>query len=653
MTIIDVLPPPRRSRRRVVIFLGTFLPALIASLSYVYLRPAEYRAAARLHIAPAAAVSQPAETEQTPTLTTDATSFLTEVQALTNRPLLQEVLERLKQDGSIAGTNLGADPVGAIQGMLHAEPVKGTHIVELSAVAAKPQLAATLVNAVAGIYRQHVADSYKAHTSDVYGDVSAEVDALDNQVAARRQAIDAFRQRYDIVSMEHKENDVLAQVEGLNKAYTEAKERLAKAQAHLQTLTAATAAGRGVVRAKDDPTLAAMEQRSSLLHEQLRDLQRRFTPQYLAIDPNATALQARLKDLDEQLTAERTASAHAALAEAQQETSAAQASVDQLQRDVANNQKQAQEFATHLSEYKTQRADLDHLESMHRAALDRLTKMKASEAERAPQVELVEAAIPTNEPWRPDYRRDAIIAVGGSLVFGLFAIWLADFLAGPSPSPAMLMQHSWAPPPLGIDAASARLSLEAPVAGQLLAPEPLPRELTDAEITSLITAAAPDARLAVVALLTGLTTDELLALRPDDIDLSSGVINVAGKSARTIPLVDPLRGLLIARQPAHPGSGAALVSDATGNPLAAGGVEKLVLYAAYDAGLDRAEEVTPALLRYTYLCYLLRQGIRAADISAVIGDVPQNELTACMRINSTRERQPLELIDRIHPALRA
>ncbi len=57
-----------------------------------------------------------------------------------------------------------------------------------------------------------------------------EANALDNQVAARRQAIDAFRGRYDIVSMEHKENDVLANIEGLSQSYTEANGRLAKAQ---------------------------------------------------------------------------------------------------------------------------------------------------------------------------------------------------------------------------------------------------------------------------------------------------------------------------------------------------------------------------------------------------------------------------------------
>ena len=647
---MDMLPPPRRSRRRAAVFLCAFIPALAISLTYVYLRPAEYRAVARLHIAPAAAVTQPTEAKDTPTVTTDAKSFLTEVQVLTSRPLLQNVLERLKSDDALP--DLGPDPIEAMQGMLHAEPVAGTQVVELSAEGREPQFVPRLVNTVVDAYRQHVADAYKVHASSTYGEVSNEVSALDAQVAARRQAIDAFRARYDIVSMEHKENDVLADIEGLSQSYTEANGRLAKAQAHLQTLRAAVADGKGIVKEKDDPMLTDLEHRVSGLQEQWREQQRRYTPAYLAIDPDATSIKARLENLEEQLTTQRAASVRAALTDAEEELSATQAAVEQLRRDVADNQKEAQEFATHLNEYKSLREDLDHFEGMHRAALDRLTKLQASEQERAPQVELMEAAAPSSEPWRPNYRQDALIAVAGSLAFGLFATWFADFIAGPPMSPAMLVQHAWAPTMLGRDVTSAPLSLAAPGIAQLPAPEPLPRELGDAEIAALVAAATDDARLVVVALLMGLSAEELVALRWDEIDLSAGIIRVANEAPRAVPLLEPLHGLLIGGQRAETGATAEVLHNAQGACLEIAEVERLVLYAAYDAGLDRPQEVTPTALRYTYLCFLIRQGIRAADIADAVGGIRQKELITCMQINSPRERRPLELIDRVLPALR-
>src|SRR5258708_32488122 len=83
--------------------------ALASGLIYVYARPPEYRAAARLKIAPAAMVSEASDTKSAPSVGTDATSFLSEVQLLTSRPLLETAFERLREKGPIP--ELGADPV--------------------------------------------------------------------------------------------------------------------------------------------------------------------------------------------------------------------------------------------------------------------------------------------------------------------------------------------------------------------------------------------------------------------------------------------------------------------------------------------------------------------------------------------------------------
>ena len=85
----------------------------------------------RVQIAPAAVVTQSPEAKETPTVAVDAKSFPTEVQVLTSRPLLQNVFNRLKE--SDLPPDLGPDPIAAMQQMLHAEPIAGTQIVELSA----------------------------------------------------------------------------------------------------------------------------------------------------------------------------------------------------------------------------------------------------------------------------------------------------------------------------------------------------------------------------------------------------------------------------------------------------------------------------------------------------------------------------------------
>ncbi|HEX3483696.1 MAG TPA: tyrosine-type recombinase/integrase, partial [Micropepsaceae bacterium] len=441
--------------------------------------------------------------------------------------------------------------------------------------------------------------------------------------------------------------------EGLNKAYGDANERVAKAQGQLQAIKDSVAAGKLTVRAKDDPTLADIEQRASALREQWRDLQRRFTPAYLALDSDAVALQARLANLEQQLKEQRIASQQAAIADAQGELSSAQASSDRLRKDLEENQKGARDFAARLAQFKVMQDDLDHLQSMERAVTDRSTKLQSSVRERAPRVQLVEAAAPSLVPWRPDYPGNALIALAGSLIFGLFATWFVEFLRGPAQARSMLVHHSLALPAMDRYASPALRAFDAqqPEPAQISAPEPPPRELDSFEIGALIANGSDDLRLAAAALLSGLSPEEIVALRWDQIDFASSSIHIGGPFGRNIPLQETFALLLEQRR--HSAREANFVlHNGRGDPLTIEGLDRVVLYAAYDASLDRASEVTAATLRYAYLLFLLRQGIRATDIGRIAGHIPQHEMIAYMQLASSRTRLPLEQIDVLHPALR-
>jgi hypothetical protein len=78
----------------------------------------------------------------------------------------------------------------------------------------------------------------------------------------------------------------------------------------------------------------------------------------------------------------------------------------------------------------------------------------------------------------------------------------------------------------------------------------------------------------------------------------------------------------------------------------------LILCGAHDAGLDLPEEITPAALRrHTYLAFLLRLGIRAADIGRIAGPIPNNHIRAYVEFAGSRARQPLEQIGQVQPVL--
>ena len=639
------------SRRRVAVFALTLLIAAASSLAFVYSRAPEYRAVARLQISPAASVGDQDDETKSPTLKDDPQAFLTEVQVLTSRPLLGQAVSLLRGKGPLP--DLGRDPVDAVQGMLRADPVEGTEIVQLAGFAANPDFASDLVNAVASTYRREVEDKFRTRAAQTYADVSAEANALAEQVATKRKQVDAYRQSSDIVSLERQENGVIASISQLSSTFALSNQKLAAAQGRLKALKEAAADGRSVARAKDDPTLADLEMRASSLREELKDLQRRYTPDYLALDADARALQARVADLDVQLKAQRAASEKAALSEAQDEVSGAGAEVARLQRDLNDNKRAAQDISARLAQFKVLQDDLDHLQTMQRLSQDRLTKLEASERERAPRVEVLEAASPIRTPWRPLYTRDAGIAIAGSLLLAVFAVWLVEYVMGPRPVVAAAIY----PAVPGLAPAIERFpvaqalprSVSAPNLLQIEAPDPLPRELRSDEVAALMANGSDDARLVAAALLTGLTVTDLTALRWDMIGLDSGTI--AFDETRRARLESPVAELIRSRTSSS--GSATLIHDDHGGPLNEEDIDRLLLFGAYDAGLDRPQEVTAKALRRTYLMFLIRQGLRASELSRLAGAIPHSELVAYLQQVRPGPRLPPEQIARVHPALGA
>src|SRR5438309_8259416 len=145
--------PERNPRaRRLVVFCCVFFAALALGLTYTAMQPAEYRATARLQIIPGSAAPAPVDTVGAATgadtrgpVERGSKSFLTEVQVLTSRPLVEEAVGRLAQSGDLP-RDAGSDPVDFVQRMLGTEKVEGTQVVQLRAEGPQRQFLAQLVN---------------------------------------------------------------------------------------------------------------------------------------------------------------------------------------------------------------------------------------------------------------------------------------------------------------------------------------------------------------------------------------------------------------------------------------------------------------------------------------------------------------------------
>jgi len=647
-------PTSRANRRRLLVFLGVFAAAAAVGLGYTFARPAEYRATARVQITPA---GEAPRGEPAPgTAVGSPKPFLTEVEVLASRPVLAEVVARLGAGGE-ALTAFGPDPIEGVRSSLDVVPVAGTNVVEIAARGGRPELLASVANNVIDVYRERLAAAYKSASGESLAQAVEEVQRLEASVLAKRRDVEAFRSRHNIVSLERDENQVLARVKGLGVSLNAANERVATAEGRVRSLTESAAAGKGVARARDDPTLANLEQRASQIREELRELERTFTPDYLALDPKVKAMRARLAELDQQIKVQRETGQRAGLRDAEEELAAAREAARRIQQQMAADRQEVGQFTARFNEYKSLQEDLAQLEKAHRDAIERRAKLEATERGRTPGIRVLEAATVPQEVWRPLYLRDAGLSVAAALLLALAAVWLVELFNRPEPHPSVVIAQPvvsgmlvhGGPRPIALPGMG-HAALEPPAQGLLPHHPTLPRELRADEIDALVRGADHGARIAMLALLYGVAPQELVALRWADVDLERRIIRVPGEWSRELAFGGAFeRELVIGPAP----SDSPLFPARGERPATLSDLGAALLYAAHDAGIERPSEITPAALRHTYIAFLVRQGIRFADLARLVGAIPPEELTAYGALAPAGPRVALDAIELVLPALRS
>jgi uncharacterized protein involved in exopolysaccharide biosynthesis len=420
--------------RRAVFFLAGFgICAAVAGFAWFYTRPPEYIAVSQLRIVPAGTSLDSGGGENP---SNNLVSFLTEVQVLTSQAVLTEAITRLKTAGGLP--DLGPNPVGAVQHLLRARPLEQTQVVELSAEGRESGFLAQLLNTVAESWRDRATRLYRQQISGEYQSLQKKADDLHVHTGEARARLDEFVEANGIPAA-GAENALVADVQNLSASYTAALASFAQAQAHLTTLQSVTGTGSAANAGQTDPAVAALEQKAADLREQLTNLRRRFTPQFLALDSETRNLSNRVAELDGQIAAQRSAGRTAELRATQEQLQTSQWQIDRLSGDISAKQKELEEMAGRLAEYDALQDEVDRAEKLEQSMSDRVANLRASERERAPRLDVLQAAQFSAAPVHSVSAVYASIGLVGSLMVGVLAALFSKLLDG---APAV----AWAPP---------------------------------------------------------------------------------------------------------------------------------------------------------------------------------------------------------------
>lgn len=633
----------QRKRQRLRIFLGVFGLSCLLGLAYTFLRPPIYRSAATLVIAAAAAdeAGQAANVQRA----------AIQHQVLGGRPLLAKVMERLA--GNPVDNDGSPLTVSGVQDMVRVVPVADTNLVELRAEGARRELLPLLVNAWVDTYLEMRSASDRTSADSTGTALRQQLADLELRLAHRRDELDRFRKQYDIITMERDENRVLARLKGLTTSLNKANEAQLTADANLRAMRDALAQGKPVVRAQDQAGIANLEQRAVALQEQMRELEQRFTPDYIALNPKLKAIPKQLELVEQKIRIKREEGRQAALAEAEQAVQSTRQTARDLERQLDGLKRTAAEFTTRFAEHTALVQELEQLELLYRDTKERLVHTEIADKNPLPEVKVLERASLAEAPVRPLYLRDAGISVAASLALGLFSIGLYEFFTRPPRHAGPTDVH-----PVFLSISDTRGLEQRPAPDELPASKPvaalehrLPRELAEAEAGALLSAADDAARLLLGVLLSGLTLDEAAALRWGHVEPEGERIEVPGANARTLRLGGPLKAVFARCRPADAVGETPVWRGEDGAPLTGHDLEGLLTCAAYDAGVTNPSELSAQALRHTYLAFLVRQGVRLGELQRVAGRLAPATLAGYGVFSLPGAGCALEDIDLLYPAL--
>lgn len=640
------LKPWHRSQRFLV-FIAVFTLTAAVSLLYLYSRPALYRSSAMLLTSAMTAIDKEASIA-------DAQKVAIQKQVLLSRELLEATLTRLAEKKPAAQTALTP---AELENLLTVTPVPNTNLVEVSAQGSDPELLPLLINAWIDVYLD--ADKKRIHeqTSETSRHIQDELDGLEHKVSAKRDELEHFRMRNEILSSGRDENRALAMLKGLNDSLNRANEESVKARANLEAIKLAIQDGQTVVPEQDQGTLQNLERRKQELKEKQSKLAAQYTQDYIDLQPAMKVIPEEIEKIEKEIKKIKIFGKNFMLSEAKKNYAASLQTIKSLEAQIESHKKQTADFTSRFSKYETMQADLEGLEKLYRETQERLVQIQTSFKEKYPQVTVINRAFEPDKPIWPHYHRDAVIALACSLFLGLFSAWMVEYLVKkpePAPAPIILAGISLA----GRTGDLRRVADQAPSAGDLPNPranrsesaaeqkpapllqEPSPRELSRHELELLLHNTSLKGKQQIACLLSGLSPAEIAALKAGDIDPDSSYLLADG---RTVPFNAALKALF------EQSGGVPAWQIETLN--AAAELKATLYFAAVDSGLAHPEEITAEAIRHSYIAYLIRQGLRLSDLEQLVGQLDPALMLVYGGYSPPERGLPLTAVDVIHPAL--
>ncbi len=623
---------------RLKIFTVSFLFCFILGLIINYSRPPVYQSNATLLTSAATAVDQSSGD-------VDLQHVTIQKQKLLGAELLSETLARIKSvDSNLQGFDLTLQD---IRNMLNVESIEETNLLNMFAQGPVPEILPVVINTWIDVYLDARALSIKNSTHNTVEQVKSELTELENKIKQSRKELELFRKEHDISSITREENELPTTLKSLTEAFNEANENAVKTKARLDAINRAIANDQTVVPEQEQGSLRDLEKRHQELTEKLAEFDKRFTRDYLALQPSLKYLPEQIKKLERAIKKKRNRGKSIVWTEASRDYQAAKQVLANIRQQLDEHKKKAARFNNLFSRHKKLMDDLESLEEMDRETRDRLIKIESKQFEKYPQVDVVERASINLQAISPNYNYGALIVLIVSLVLAFFTVWMSEFLMQDKTEQSGFIF----PISVWFGATQQHETIEQPKSNAFierksqngLSYTPEYKKIADKNIQLLLNNSDKNTQQLMLLLLSGLTLEEISALKINQINIDQKNIKLSGNPPRQTPVGKRLLGIL---------NESLQESSLWGQPneISVEDLNAMLFYSAVDIGFEEAGGVMADKLRQTYIIYLVEQGIRLSQLVRVVGHLSPLELAGYAEFSPQGRGYDIEQVELVYPA---
>lgn len=312
--------------------------------------------------------------------------------------------------------------VGAFLSRVQIEPVRGSRLVDVFFQSTSAPFASVAANALAEEYVSQNLELKLSSTENMLEWLDKELANQQKKVEESERALAEYRDRQNALSLDDKQNIVLARLNQLNDAVTRAKTaRVQRESLYNQIKSLPPGANvESLPAIAQNPTIQALKAKLTDLQRQKTQLSERYGDKHPAIQ----AVNAQLGDAQQQLDSET----RRALVTVQNEYQSAVLEEQTLSRSLDAAKGDAMDLNRKSIDYGVMEREAKSNRQVYEALLQREKELRVSSNSRSNNVRIVDRAEVPKAPMTPGGRRTWLMAIAVGLVLAIGVAFGLDYM---------------------------------------------------------------------------------------------------------------------------------------------------------------------------------------------------------------------------------